>query len=211
MNNNDLTTGNVKTTMIRFALPYLLACFLQTFYGLADLFVVGLYNGSETSTAVSIGSQLMHMVTVMIVGLAMGTTVELGHSVGAKDVKRAKAIIVDSIIFFAALAVVATLLLSLNTASLTALIMTPSEAVEETESYLRICFIGLPFIIAYNFICAIYRGAGDSKSPMIFVAIACVINIIVDFIFIGQFKMGAAGAHTSQDEGEAKQNKSKTN
>lgn len=191
---NDMTIGNVKTAMVRFALPYLLACFLQTFYGLADLFVVGLYDGSETSTAVAIGSQAMHMITVMVVGLAMGTTVELGHSIGAKNFKRAKRVVGGSIIFFAILAIVSTVVLLIATNGIIGLLQTPIEAVDETARYLRICFLGMPFIIGYNFICGIYRGAGDSKSPMFFVAIACVVNIIVDFIFIGALGMGAAGA-----------------
>jgi len=191
---NDLTIGNVKSSMLRFALPYLLSCFLQTFYGLADLFIVGLYNGSETSTAISIGSQAMHMFTVMLAGIAMGTTVELGHSIGAKDFDRARKIVGTSIFFFTILAVISTVVLSLSTGTLTQVMMTPVEAVDETNRYLRICFLGLPFIIAYNFIGSVYRGAGDSRSPMVFIAIACVVNIVVDFIFIGYFSMGAAGA-----------------
>ena len=86
---NDLTKGSVGKNLLLFAMPYLLSCFMQTFYGMADLFVVGLYNGSETTTAVSIGSQVMHMLTVIIVGFAMGTTVRVGRSVGAGDEKAA--------------------------------------------------------------------------------------------------------------------------
>ena len=96
---NDLTTGNVKKTMLKFVLPYLLSCFLQTFYGMADLFVVGLYNGPQTTTAVSVGSQVMHMLTVIIVGLAMGTTVRIARAVGAKDAKDAGETIGTSVVF----------------------------------------------------------------------------------------------------------------
>ena len=104
--NKNLTSGNVTKTLLLFVLPYLLSCFLQTFYGMADLFVVGLYNGSQTTTAVSVGSQVMHMLTVMIVGLAMGSTVHIGHAVGAKDGKAAKEIVGTTVAFFAIFAVV---------------------------------------------------------------------------------------------------------
>ena len=189
-----LTDGNVKTRVLRFALPYMLACFLQTFYGLADLFVVGLYNGSEVSTAVSIGSQVMHFMTVTIAGLAMGTTVELSHSTGAGDTGRCRTVTGNSITAFSILALVLTTVLIFSGNGLTRLMMTPVEAVNATNDYLRICFAGLPFIIAFNLICSIYRGAGDSRRPMYFVAVACLVNIIIDFWFVGGLGMGASGA-----------------
>lgn len=191
---NNLTTGNVKKTMLKFVLPYLLSCFLQTFYGMADLFVVGLYNGSQTTTAVSVGSQVMHMLTVMIVGFAMGTTVRIARAVGAKDEADARDTIGTTIIFFAAAAIVLTFVLLAAAKGITAIMMTPKEAVEETNRYLFICFAGIPFITAYNVISSVFRGAGDSKRPMIFVAIACVVNIVMDFVFIGGLRLGAAGA-----------------
>lgn len=191
---NNLTTGSVGKTMVLFALPYLLSCFMQTFYGMADLFVVGLYNGSETTTAVSVGSQVMHMLTVIIVGLAMGATVRIGRAVGAKDETAARKTVGTTVIFFAGFSVVITAVLLLLTKNITSVMMTPFEAVEETNSYLAICFAGIPFITAYNVISSIFRGAGDSGRPMYFVGIACVVNIVLDFVFIGYFGMGAAGA-----------------
>ena len=116
---NDLTQGNVGKNLIMFALPYLLSCFMQTFYGMADLFVVGLYNGSETTTAVSVGSQVMHMLTVIIVGFAMGTTVRIGRSVGARDERELSKTIGASIVFFAVFAVVMTGLLLVCTSVVT--------------------------------------------------------------------------------------------
>ncbi len=190
----DLTAGNLKRTAIRFALPYLLACFLQTFYGLTDLFVVGLYNGPETSTAVAIGSQVMHMLTVMIVGLTMGTTVSLGRCIGGKAYEQAQKIVGSSTALFFILAIVLTPVLIFFTSDIARLMLTPSEALDDANAYLVVCFSGLPFIIAYNVICGIYRGIGDSRSPLFFAAIACVVNIVVDFIFIGFFKLGAIGA-----------------
>jgi len=194
VNENKLTTGSVKKGTLLFVLPYLLSCFLQSFYGLADLFVVGLFKESQTTNAVSIGSQGMHLVTVMVVGLAMGATVALGRAIGAKDYAKAKKTTGTTIVFFSGFAAVTTVLLILLTRPITAALLTPVESVEETVQYLTICFVGLPFIIAYNVISSIYRGAGDSKSPMIFVGISCCINIALDFFFIGVLNMSAAGA-----------------
>lgn len=191
---NDLTTGSVGKTVILFALPYLLSCFMQTFYGMVDLFVVGLYNGSETTTAVSIGSQVTHMLTVIIVGLAMGATVKIGQSVGAKDEQTAKKAIGTTVVSFIFFAIAITVILTLLTRPIAGVMMTPNEAFEETASYLLICFAGIPFIVAYNVISSIFRGMGDSKRPMYFVAVACVTNIVLDFLFIGAFRLGAAGA-----------------
>lgn len=199
----DLTVGNVKRTMLAFALPYLLSCFLQTFYGLADMYVVGMYNGSETTTAVAIGSQIMHLLTVMIVGLAMGATVELGRAIGSHDYAKASKATGASTVFFGILAVVLMAILLLLTRPLTKVMMTPPEAVAETGSYLKICFVGLPFIIAYNLISSIYRGVGDSKSPLVFIAIACVVNILLDFVFVGHYHLGASGAALATVIGQA--------
>ena len=193
-NKNDLTTGSVSKTVILFALPYLLSCFMQTFYGMVDLFVVGLYNGSETTTAVSIGSQVTHMLTVIIVGLAMGSTVKIGRAVGAKDECSAKKAIGTTVIFFIFFAAAITIILTLLTRPITNIMMTPYEAFDETAIYLLICFAGIPFIVAYNVISSIFRGTGNSKQPMYFVAVACITNIVLDFLFIGTFGLGAAGA-----------------
>lgn len=191
---NDLTQGSVGKNLVLFALPYLLSSFMQTFYGMADLFVVGLYNGSETTTAVSVGSQVMHMLTVIIIGFVMGTTVWIGQCVGAKDEKTAAKTAGTSALFFSVFAVAVTALLLLCTAPIVKVMLTPQEAVEETRLYLLICFAGIPLITAYNVISGIFRGAGDSRRPMYFVAAACVTNIALDFVFIGACGMGAAGA-----------------
>ncbi len=191
---NDLTKGSVGKNLLLFAMPYLLSCFMQTFYGMADLFVVGLYNGSETTTAVSIGSQVMHMLTVIIVGFAMGTTVRVGRSVGAGDEKAAAETVGTSIVLFVVFAAVVTCALLVSTTAIVKVMLTPAEAAVETKVYLAICFAGVPFITAYNVISSIFRGAGDSRRPMYFVGIACVVNIMLDFVFIGLCGMGAAGA-----------------
>lgn len=203
MERNDLTQGSVGKNLIRFALPYLLACFMQTFYGMADLFVVGLYNGSETTTAVSIGSQVMHMLTVIIVGLVMGATVRIGRYVGAKDERGAGKTVGCAIVLFSAFAAVLTVILLLDVNIITNVMLTPQEAVSETRLYLLICFAGIPFITAYNVVSGVFRGAGDSRRPMYFVAVACVVNIALDFVLIGGYGLGAAGAALGTVLGQA--------
>lgn len=190
----NLTSGSVLKNIVYFSLPYLLSYFLQTLYGMADLFIIGQFEGVADTTAVSIGSQVMHMLTVMIVGLAMGTTVSIGQAIGANDKRRAANAIGNTVTLFAVVAagMFAILLLLVN--PILQVMFTPQEAVAGTRIYLTICFVGIPFIIAYNVISSIFRGLGDSKSPMYFIAIACVINIVLDYLFMGAFHMGAAGA-----------------
>ena len=190
----NLTSGSVLKNVITFSLPYLLSYFLQTLYGMADLFIVGQYDGVASTTAVSVGSQVMHMITVMIVGLAMGTTVSIGQAVGADDKKQISKAIGNTVALFMIVAIVGMVALLALVNPIVAAVSTPEEAVGGTAGYLTICFIGIPFITAYNIISSIFRGMGDSKSPMYFIAIACVSNIILDYIFIGALGLGPAGA-----------------
>lgn len=194
MKSRNLTNGSILGNIVAFSLPYLLSYFLQTLYGLADLFVVGQYDGVSSTTAVSVGSQVMHMLTVIVVGLAMGTTVTIAQAVGAEDVPRTRRAIGNTVTLFMIFSLLLAGGLIGFVDGIVSLMSTPSEAVAETTSYLTICFVGIPFIVAYNIIAAIYRGMGDSKTPMYFVAIACVVNIALDYLFIGTFDMGASGA-----------------
>ena len=134
------------------------------------------------------------MLTVMIVGLAMGSTVSIGQSVGANDKKRAAVHIGNTVTLFLSLSVVLTVVLVLLVHPIVNIMSTPTEAVSGTVAYLTICFIGIPFITAYNIISSIFRGLGDSKSPMYFIAVACVANIGLDYLFMGAMRMGPAGA-----------------
>lgn len=190
----NLTEGSVFKNLIIFTLPYLLSYFLQTLYGMADLFIIGQFNGADVISAVSIGSQVMHMITVIIVGLAMGSTVLIGQAIGAKKTDESAKIVGNSVILFAIFSVLLTIILQILCPQIIKIISTPSESIEQATFYLRICFAGIPFIIAYNVIASIYRGMGDSTSPMIFITIACVLNIVLDIIFIGIFDMKASGA-----------------
>lgn len=190
----NLTTGSVFKNIVIFSLPYFLSYFLQTLYGLADLFIIGQYEGVASTTAVSVGSQVMHMLTVMIVGLAMGTTVSIGRAVGAGDKKRVSACVGNTVTLFMLVSVVLTAALVLLVDPIVSVMSTPAEAVDGTARYLTVCFIGIPFITAYNIISSIFRGMGDSKSPMYFIAVACAANIALDYLFMGAMHLGPVGA-----------------
>lgn len=194
MEGKNLTTGSVLNNIVYFSIPYLFSYFLQILYGLADLFVVGQFCGVSTITAVSIGSQIMHMLTVIIVGLAMGTTVVIAQAIGANDKKRTTQAVGNTITLFLVFSLVMAVVLLLSVGGIVSVMSTPVEAVAETKSYLTICFLGIPFIVAYNIIASIFRGLGDSKSPMYFIMIACAVNIILDYVLIGAYRMGASGA-----------------
>lgn len=180
--------------IVLFSLPYLLSYFLQTLYGMADLFIVGQFEGVESITAVSVGSQVMHMLTVMIVGLAMGSTVMIGKFIGADKKEEASAAVGNTVVLFMGVAAVLTIGLLMLVHPVVRVMSTPQEAVSDTVRYLTICFMGIPFITAYNIISSIFRGMGDSKSPMYFIGIACGVNIFLDYLFIGGMRLGASGA-----------------
>ena len=181
--------------VIYFSLPYLLSYFLQTLYGMADLFMIGQFEGVASTTAVSVvGSQVMHMLTVMIVGLAMGTTVSIGQAVGAGNRKQAAQDIENTVTLFMAVSVTLMVILLVLLRPIVSVMSTPAEASDGTAAYLIICLIGIPFITAYNIISSIFRGLGDSKSPMYFIAVACAANIALDYLFMGALGLGPAGA-----------------
>lgn len=190
----ELTSGSVMKNLLFFSLPYLLSFFLQTLYGMADLLIIGQFGSVADTTAVSVGSQVMHMLTVMIVGLAMGATVNIGQAIGGRDNRRAALFTGNTVTLFMGISSVLTLLLLILRRAIVSAVSTPADAAAGTVDYLTICFIGIPFITAYNIISAVFRGMGDSKSPMYFIAVACAANIALDYLFIGALGMGPAGA-----------------
>lgn len=190
----NLTTGSVFKNIVYFSLPYLLSYFLQTLYGMADLYIIGQFDKVAATTSVSIGSQVMHMLTVMLVGLAMGSTVSIGQAIGQNNKKKAAQNIGNTVTIFMLISIGLTVLLLILRKPIVSLMSTPTEAVSGAVGYLTVCFIGIPFITAYNIISSIFRGLGDSKSPMYFIAIACVTNIALDFLFIGALGLGPVGA-----------------
>ena len=193
----NFTEGPIFSPLVRFAFPVLLALFLQTMYGAVDLLIVGQFGGALADvyvSAVSTGSQLMHTVTIVITGLAMGLTVFVGNRIGAGQREEAGRIIGSGIGLFGVIAAALTVVLVLSAPSLARVMNAPAEAYAATVSYLVICSAGTVFIIAYNLVGSIFRGLGDSKMPLVTVAAACVLNIGGDLLLVAGFGMGAAGA-----------------
>ena len=190
----SLTEGRVAPTLVRFALPFMLSSLLQSLYGAADLFVVGQYAGAAAVSGVSIGSQIMSTVTMLILSLSMGGTVLIGNCIGSRDEDGAATAIGTQASLFALFALVLTPLMLFGTDAGVALMQTPPEAVADARDYVFTCSLGLPFIIGYNALSGIFRGLGDSKTPVYFVALATVINIAADFWLVGGLRMGSTGA-----------------
>ena len=191
---SDFLNGTILSPLLRFAGPVLLALFLQAMYGAVDLMVVGKFAGTADISAVSTGSQAMHLVTTMIVGLTTGVTVLLGQKIGEGRPDEGGRVIGSAICLFVCIALGLTALLVSLTSPLCSLLQAPAEAFTPTVQYVRICASGTLFIVAFNVIGSVFRGLGDSKMPLITVAIACVCNIAGDLLLVAVFQMGAAGA-----------------
>ena len=193
----NFTEGKIFSPLIRFAIPVLLALFLQAMYGAVDLLIVGQFGGDNADvfvSAVSTGSQIMMTLTIVITGLAMGLTVYVGERIRAGERKEAGKIIGSGISLFAIISVIVTVVMVLSASPLTRIMHAPAEAFENTVLYVTICSAGTLFIVAYNLVGSIFRGIGDSKIPLLTVTIACVLNILGDFILVAVFNLGAIGA-----------------
>lgn len=190
----NFTQGKILSPLIRFALPVLLALFLQAMYGAMDLLIVGQFGAPADVSAVSTGSQIMHSVTIVIVGLAMGVTILVGRRIGEQKPQEAGRAIGAGICLFGVVALVLTAALISLAEPIAAVMRAPEEAFGGTVSYVRICSGGMAFIVAYNVLGSVFRGIGDSKMPLITVAIACALNIGGDLLLVGVFHMGVNGA-----------------
>lgn len=190
----NFTEGKIFAPLIRFALPVLLALFLQTMYGAVDLLVVGQFGTAADVSAVSTGSMVMQTVTVVITGIAMGLTVLVGRKIGEGMKDEAGKIIGSGIWLFAILAVIMSVVMVFAAPAMARLMHAPEEAFDKTVSYIKICSAGAVFIVAYNLVGSIFRGIGDSTMPLVTVFIACVLNIVGDLLLVAVFHMGTAGA-----------------
>lgn len=191
---SSLTEGRIFPSLIKFALPVLFALFLQSLYGGVDLLIVGQFASTADISGVATGSMLMHTFTMIITGLAMGITILVGQKIGEKNEKEAEKAIGTGIVLFGFVALLLTIILGLFAQVFTTLLHAPVEAEAATTIYIRVCGLGSIFIIAYNVLGAIFRGLGDSKTPLLTVMIACGLNIIGDLIFVAIFGLGALGA-----------------
>jgi len=188
------TQGKLFTPLIRFALPVLLAMLLQTMYGAVDLMVVGAFGNAADISAVSTGSHIMQTVTGVVVGLSMGVTILVGQRIGEGKPEEAGKTVGSGILIFGVAALIMTAVFAGFAGSVCTLMKAPVEAFAGTRSYVRICAMGSVFIVAYNIIGSIFRGLGDSRTPLITVAIACVFNIIGDLLLVGVFGLSSDGA-----------------
>ncbi len=190
----SFTEGGILLPLVQFALPVLLALFLQAMYGAVDLLVVGKFGSAADVSAVSSGSQIMTTLTNLVSSFAMGTTILLGQQIGCGERKKGGRTVGTAIVMFTILAIIMTLLLVCNAPVISQTVHAPAEAFSQTVSYVRICGAGMLVIVAYNLIGCIFRGLGDSRTPLLTVAIACVINIVGDLLLCAVFKMGTSGA-----------------
>ncbi|HOQ07135.1 MAG TPA: MATE family efflux transporter [Clostridiales bacterium] len=190
----DLTQGNVAIQLIKFALPFMLSNLIQTLYNVADMLIVGNYCGPEGIAGVNIGGQVTFIMTNIVIGFSVGGTVVIAQYLGSNDRKGMRESIGTLLTFLLASAVVLTVSMMLLADTILHLMQTPAEAYDKAREYLNITLTGTIFIFGYNAFSAILRGLGDSRRPLIFVSIACGINVVLDLLFVGAFGMEAAGA-----------------
>ena len=194
MNNNNFTEGAILPKLLKFMLPVLFAMFLQAMYGAVDLLVVGQFGTDSDVSAVSTGSQILQTLTNLIVSFSMGITVAVAQRIGQNRPEEAARTVGTGLVIFAITGVVFTFISVLGAGGLAKIMQAPTEAYDLTKSYIRLCGGGFIVITAYNLLGSIFRGLGDSKTPLIAVGIACAFNIVGDLVFVSKFHMGATGA-----------------
>ena len=190
----DFTQGSILKKLVAFMMPVLGALILQAAYGAVDLLVVGRFGSTSGLSAVSTGSQVLNLVTFVVVQFAMGITVLIARYLGEKKQEQIGAVIGGAVVVFVMISVVLFFLMVCFSRPISILMQAPTEAVDLTAAYVRICGGGIFFIVAYNLLAAIFRGLGDSQSPLLFVLVACIVNIIGDLILVAGFHLDAAGA-----------------
>lgn len=190
---NQLTEGSVMATLFTFAVPFIIANIIQALYGAVDLMVIGKYGSPESVAAVSTGTQVTQIITSMITGLTLGSTILVGKYTGMGQKEEVKKTIGTTLSVFAAVAVVLTIAMLFLTAPVLKLLKTPDESYELARQYVLICSSGIFFICGYNAISAILRGYGDSRRPMMFIGLSCIINIAGDILLVKYAGLGVAG------------------
>ncbi len=191
---NSFLSGPITVPLVKFTIPLILAMLFQALYGAIDMVIVGQLATAADVSAVGTGSLMMQAITAVIIGLTMGLTVKIGYYIGAKDSAGASNVFGGGVKLFAVFTLLATVFMIVYAPPFARIMSAPVEAFDKTVSYVSVCSVGIVAIVAYNFISGIFRGIGDSKSPLLFVGVACVCNVIGDLIFVGCFKLGATGA-----------------
>ena len=190
----DFTQGSILKKLVFFMLPVLGALILQAAYGAVDLLVVGRFGSTSGLSAVATGSQVLNLVTFVVIQFAMGITVLIARYLGEKKPQQIGAVIGGAVLVFTCISVGLFVLMVCFARPISILMQAPTEAVDLTSQYVRICGSGIFFIVAYNLMSAIFRGLGDSKSPLLFVLVACIVNVIGDLFFVAVLHKDAAGA-----------------
>ena len=190
----DFTQGSILKKLVFFMLPVLGALILQAAYGAVDLLVVGRFGSTSGLSAVSTGSQVLNLVTFVVIQFAMGITVLIARYLGEKKPQQIGAVIGGAVVVFALISIGLFIIMVCFARPISVLMQAPAEAVDLTSQYVRICGSGVFFIVAYNLMSAIFRGLGDSKSPLLFVLVACIVNVIGDLFFVAVLHKDAAGA-----------------
>lgn len=191
---HDFTSGSVWKKLLLFAVPIFGANLLQALYGTVDLFVVGLFADASAVSAVSTGSMTMQTITGIITGLTMGCTVLLGQNIGKKDEAAAERTVGSALWLFVTVGILLAVIVAVTAGGIASVMNAPAEAFSQTTDYIRICGVGIIGIVMFNAIGGMFRGLGDSRTPLILMGVACVVNIAGDFALVGALKMGAAGA-----------------
>lgn len=190
----DFTQGSILKKLVFFMLPVLGALILQAAYGAVDLLVVGRFGSTSGLSAVSTGSQVLNLVTFVIIQFAMGITVLIARYLGEKRPEQIGSVIGGAVLVFTCISIGLFILMVCFARPISILMQAPTEAVDLTADYVRICGSGIFFIVAYNLMSAIFRGLGDSKSPLLFVLVACIVNVAGDLVLVAGFHKDAAGA-----------------
>lgn len=190
----DFTEGSIFKKMIQFMFPILGALILQAMYGAIDMLIVGHFGTGAAPSAVSTGSNIMNLLTFVLCALASGVTILIGRYLGERNNKKIGPLLGGAIAFFLAFAVLFTAILIIFAEPAATLMKAPDEALDLTVQYIRICGGGFIFVMLYNLISCIFRGMGNSRLPLLFVGIACVVNIAGDLLLVAVFKMNVAGA-----------------
>jgi len=190
----NLTEGNVVKLLIQFALPFMLSNLIQSLYNVADMLIVGHYSGTAAISGVNIGGQVTFILTNIIIGLTVGGTVIIGQYLGSGDKKSVKETIGTLLTFLFVVGIAFTIIMLMVSDEILWLLQTPKESYQQARDYLDITMLGTVFIFGYNAFSAILRGFGDSRRPLIFVSIACAINVVLDLLLVGVYGMAAKGA-----------------
>ncbi len=188
----DLTEGSVRSCLIQYAVPLVIISLMQSLYSMADLMISGHFIGARGISGINNSSQVMELLTKIIIGLSQGGSILIGQFFGAKeDVKRKET---TNTLFYSFMVMSAVLLSVIYLSAGTILKALGAPAYEEALDYLRICSIGIFFIAGYNALVAAVRGVGDSKRPMKIILLSTCVNILLDILFVGGFRMGTRGA-----------------